>query len=171
LGALKLDVATYEDVEADKESLKPAMIVVILSSLAAGIADLTRVGFVGGLILMTIVALISWYIWAWLTYFIGTKILPTEETEADLGQLLRTLGFASAPGMIRILGIIPPLRNFVFLIASIWMLAAMVVAVRQALDYKSTGRAIGVCFIGWLVQAFILGLMFAAFSPGVVAAS
>ncbi|HNR14712.1 MAG TPA: hypothetical protein PKM59_15505, partial [Thermodesulfobacteriota bacterium] len=100
-----------------------------------------------------------------LTYFIGTKILPESQTQANQGEMLRTIGFASAPGAIRILGIIPGVVPMVFFIAGIWMLAAMVLAVRQALDYQSTLRAVGVCFIGWIVQAVLLGLLFFFAAP------
>ena len=112
-----------------------------------------------GLVVGTLAALGSWYIWAYLTYFIGTKLFPEPQTSADHGELLRTLGFASAPGVIRILGIIPALSVIVFPVAGIWMLVATVIAVRQALDYKSTPRAVLVCLVGWLVQALLLGLL------------
>ena len=79
-----------------------------------------------------------------------------------MGQLLRTTGFAAAPGLLRLVGVIPGLREIAFLVAGGWMLAAMVVAVRQALDYESTGRAVGVCMIGFLVQALLLGFVLAA---------
>jgi hypothetical protein len=86
---------------------------------------------------------------------------PVEpQTEADLGQLLRTTGFSSSPGLIRVLGIIPGLNSVVFAVASIWMLVAMVIAVRQALDYTGTLRAVGVCAIGWIIQTVILALVF-----------
>jgi hypothetical protein len=62
--------------------------------------------------------------------------------------------------LIRVLGIIPFLRGVVFLVAGVWMLVAMVIAVRQALDYQSTARAVGVCMIGWIVQALIFMLVF-----------
>ena len=95
-----------------------------------------------------------------LTYWIGTRILPEPTTQADLGQLLRSIGFASAPGVIRVLGILPGLGALVALIAAVWMLVAMVIAVRQALDYTGTARAVGVCLIGWVVQAVVIvGLM------------
>jgi hypothetical protein len=93
-----------------------------------------------------------------LTYFIGTRILPAPQTHADWGQLARTTGFAAAPGIIRAVGVVPGLTTLVFAIANLWMLAAFVVAVRQALDYTSTWRAIGVCLIGWLVNAVVLAL-------------
>jgi hypothetical protein len=102
-------------------------------------------------------------VWAFLTYLIGTRLLPEPQTRADVGELLRTIGFSSSPGLIRVLGIIPFMRGFVFLLAAAWMLAAMVIAVRQALDYQSTLRAVGVCVIGWVVQALILALLFFIF--------
>jgi hypothetical protein len=72
--------------------------------------------------------------------------------------LLRTIGFSSSPGVLRVLGIIPMLGAILNFIIGIWMLAAMVIAVRQALDYKSTWRAVGVCLIGWIVQIAIFSL-------------
>lgn len=160
--AAKLDVNLYEEVEADKGALSQAMWVVVLSSIAAGIGTVAQGGVVG-ILVGTITALIGWYIWAYLTYFIGTKFLPEPQTRADHGELLRTIGFSSSPGLIRVLGIIPGLAGIVFLVAAIWMLAAMVIAVRQALDYKSTLRAVGVCMIGWIVQLIILALLFSIF--------
>jgi hypothetical protein len=159
--AAKLDVALYEEVEADKSSLGQAMGVVVLSSIAAGIGS-TSAGILGMLI-GVVVALAGWYIWAYLTYFIGTKLLPEPQTKADHGELLRTIGFSSSPGLIRVLGVVPVMRGIVFPIAAIWMLVAMVIAVRQALDYTGTLRAIGVCAIGWVVQAVMLGLFFFIF--------
>ena len=157
--AAKLDVNLYEEVEADKGALRQAMGVVVLSSIAAGLGSIERVGF-SGIFIGTITALISWYVWAYITYFIGTKLLPEPQTKADQGELLRTIGFSSSPGLIRILGIIPGLTWFVFLAASIWMFVAMVIAVRQALDYQSRLRAVVVCIIGWIIQALILALLF-----------
>ncbi len=163
--AAKLDVNLYEEVEADKTAMPQAMGVVVLSSIAAGIGVIAK-GGLGGIFTATIAALIGWYVWAYITYFIGTKWLPEPQTRADHGELLRTIGFSSSPGLIRVLGIIPGLQGPVFFIASIWMLVAMVIAVRQALDYKSTGRAIGVCVIGWFIQILILALLFAILGAG-----
>ena len=155
--AAKLDVRLYEEVEADRDATVQAMIVVVLAAVAAGIGSLGS-GSALGIVTGTIVALVGWLVWAFLTYFIGTRLLPEPETSADYGELLRTIGFASAPGLIRVFGIIPGLGAPLFLVAGIWMLVAMVIAVRQALDYTSTLRAVGVCLIGWLVQAVILVL-------------
>ena len=157
--AAKLDVDLYEEVEADTGAMGQAMGIVVLSSIAAGLGSIAS-GGLGGILIGTIFALIGWYVWAYLTYFIGTKFLPEPQTKADLGELLRTIGFSSSPGLIRVLGIIPGLGGVVFLVASIWMLVAMIIAVRQALDYKSTFRAVGVCVVGWIIQTLILVLLF-----------
>jgi hypothetical protein len=157
--AAKLDANLYEEVEADKGAMGQAMAVVVLSSVAAGIGTIAR-GGIAGILWGTILALIGWFVWAYLTYFIGTKLLPEPQTKSTPGELLRTIGFSSSPGLIRVLGFIPGLGWLIMLAASIWMLIAMVIAVRQALDYKSTFRAIGVCLIGWIIQAVIFGLLF-----------
>jgi len=157
--AAMLDVNLYEEVEADKNALGQAMGVVILSSIAAGVGGAAKGGF-GAILIGTVAALIGWYVWAYLIYFIGTKFLPEPQTKADHGELLRTIGFSSSPGLIRILGIIPILRGLVFSVAAIWMLIAMIIAVRQALDYKSTLRSVGVCMIGWIIQMLIFSLLF-----------
>ncbi len=151
----RLDIQLYEEVEADRGAMGQAMGVVVLSGVAAGIGNFANGGLVGT-VTGTIGALVGWYIWAFLTYFIGTRLLAEPQTQADHGELLRTIGFSSAPGLIRVLGIIPGFTDFIFSVAGIWMLVAMVIAVRQALDSKSTWRAIGVCVVGWLIQALIL---------------
>ncbi|MFO7990625.1 MAG: YIP1 family protein [Desulfotignum sp.] len=162
--AAKLDVNLYEEVEADKDAMGQAMGVVVLSSVAAGIGTIGTTG-IKGLVLGTIVALVGWFIWSFLTYYIGTRLLSEPQTQADYGELLRTIGFSSSPGVLRVLGIIPMLGNILNFICGIWMLVAMVIAVRQALDYKSTGRAVGVCLIGWIVQ-FVIFVMFFGLAGG-----
>ena len=163
--AAKLDVNLYEEVEADKGAMSQAMGVVVLSSVAAGIGSIGTIG-IKGVIIGTITALIAWYVWAYITYFIGVKILPEPQTKADHGELLRTIGFSSSPGLLRILAIIPGIGGIIFMIASVWMLVAMVIAVRQALDYQSTLRAVGVCMIGWVIQVIILMILYTAFGGG-----
>jgi len=159
--AARLDVNLYEEVEADKNTMGQATTVVVLSSLAAGIGSFAELGIVG-IVVLTLGTLLGWYVWAYLTYFIGTRLLAEPQTKADLGELLRTIGFSSSPGLIRVLGIIPGLNQYVSLVAGLWMLVAMIIAVRQALDYSGTGRAVAVCVIGWVVQITLLALLFAA---------
>ena len=156
--AAKLDPQLYEEVEADKAALGQAMGVVVLASVAGGVGG-GGLGGLSGFFIGTVGSLIGWFIWAGLTYLIGTRLLPEPETRADFGELLRTIGFSSSPGLIRVLGLVPGLTGIVFLISGIWMLVAMIIAVRQALDYRSTLRAVGVCVIGWIVQVVVFVLL------------
>lgn len=165
LRASKLDVNLYEEVEADKTAFKQAILVVVLSSIAAGLG--VGSAGVGGLVMGALFTLVGWFIWAYLTYWIGTKLFAEPQTHSDHGELLRTLGFSSSPGLIRILGIVSPIREIVFFVSSIWMLVAMVIAVRHALDYKSTWRAVGVCGVGWIVQILFLAILLGIAGKGV----
>ncbi|MGE0644486.1 MAG: hypothetical protein AB7P24_12530 [Nitrospira sp.] len=160
--AAKLDARLYEEVEADTGALGQAMGVVLLSSISTGIG-LFNTGGLEGLVIGTAMALFGWYVWAFLTYFIGTKLLPEPQTRATHNELLRTIGFASSPGILRVLALSPPLAQAVLLVTGIWMLVAMIIAVRQALDYRSIARAVGVCVIGWIVQGVILTLVLSLF--------
>lgn len=150
--AAQLERGVYEEVEADKGSLGQAALAVILSSVAAGAGLLSFRGSLEVFFWGMCAALIGWLFWAWMISLIGTRLMPEPQTSSDLGEMLRVLGFASAPGLLRIFAAVAPLRDIVFLVTSIWMVAAMVVAIRQALDYRSTGRAIGVCAVAWLLQ-------------------
>ena len=159
--ACKLDVSLYEEVESDQSATFQAALVVILSSLAAGIGAISLGSY--NFIMPAIISLISWYIWAYLIYLIGAKLFPEPSTKTDHGELLRTIGFSSAPGLIRVFGFTPELMTVIFIGSGMWMLVAMIIAVRQALDYQSTWRAVGVVVIGFLVQAFILILLLKIF--------
>jgi len=164
IGAVSLDVAIYEEVEADRGATGQAFAVVVLSSLAAGVGAR---GFGGSspinIAFFSMVALISWAAWALLTFHIGGRLMPEPQTKVDVGELLRTTGFAAAPGILRIFGVLPGVTLPAFAISAVWILAAMIVAVRQALDYTSTARAIAVCVLGWtlaIVLAIALGVFF-----------
>lgn len=164
LGAMALDVAIYEEVESDRRATTQAFAVVVVSSLAAGIGAR---GFgentVANIAFISIISLLAWAAWALLTFEIGARLMPGPETQVDVGQLLRTIGFAATPGMLRVFGVLPGATIPVFAVTSVWMLLAMIVAVRQALDYRSTARAVGVCLLGWILAmtfAVVLGLVF-----------
>jgi len=161
IGAARLDVATYEEVEADPSALGQAMAVVVIASLASGLGSSLAGGGHGATVLGGMaLSVVGWFVWALVTYQVGTRILPTR---CDLGEMLRTTGFSAVPGTIGILGFLPLIGGLVLFVAWLWQLAAMVVAVRQALDYTSTGRAIGVCLIGFaaylLIAIVLAGLL------------
>ena len=165
IGAAKLDVAIYEEVEADGTATGQAMGVVLLSSLAAGVGS---VALGTGVIAGVVAALVSWVIWAFLTYLVGTRLFPEPQTKADMGQMMRTLGFAQSPGVFRILGGVPGVGPLVLFIVSVWMLVAMVIAVRQALDYTTTWRAAGVCIVAWVAVIVPAVLLLGLMGPAVV---
>ena len=160
--AIKIDPNLYEEVENDKSATIQAASVVILSSLAAGIGAI-HLG-VSNFILGPLLSLVSWYFWAFLIFIVGTKLIPDNETKSDHGELLRTIGFSSAPGLIRVFGFTPELMTVTFIGSSFWMLACMVVGVRQALDYKSLWKAFGVVVVCWFIQAFLLLLIVMLFN-------
>jgi len=168
IGAAALDAAIYEEVEADPAATAQAFAVVVLSSVAAGIGASDFGGpSVARIVFFSIVSLLAWAAWAVVTFEIGTRLMPGDETRADVGQLLRTLGFSATPGLLRVLGVMPAVTVPVFAVTAVWMLAAMVVAVRQALDYRSTGRAIGVCVLGWVLAVAIAIVLGVVFGPSV----
>ena len=157
IGAAKLDPAIYEEVEHDPDAIGQAVAIVVVASIAAGIGNAGHGE--GGILTGAAASLIGWVVWAAVTWLVGTRLLPGPATEADFGQLLRTIGFSATPGALAVLGFLPVVGGLVALAAAIWQLAAMVVAVRQALDYESTGRAIAVCAIGFLAYLLIAVLV------------
>ncbi len=154
--AARLDPRLYEEVEGDTRALKQAVGVVMLSGIARGIGFMQEPVLVD-LLVATGLSLLGWYIWSFLTYIIGARLFPESQTQAKYGELLRTIGFSNAPGIFLAFVLIPGIGTFVNLGALVWMFAAMVVAVRQTLNYRSTRRAIGVCFIIWLIREVIVG--------------
>ena len=129
--AAKLESRLYEEVEADQDATRQALVVVLLSSLAASMGISMHAGL-GGLVMGGLVALLAWYVWTFLTYIIGVKLFPASQTSASHRELWRTLGFASAPGVLRVFGAIPGLTGIAFLVAAVWMLLAAVISVRHA---------------------------------------
>jgi hypothetical protein len=163
IGAAVLDVATYEAVEADRSGTGQAMLVVLIAALAAAVGARGFGASWSQVPAFIVMALLAWACWALLTYQIGSRLLPGAKTRTDVTELLRTIGFSTAPGILLVLGIVPAFTTPVFAVAAVWTSLAMIVAVRQALDYTSTARALAVCGLGWvLTLAFIaaLGLLF-----------
>ena len=157
MGVLGLDPATFEDVEADRKAGGQAAVVVLLACAAGGFAaaggsSLTLPAFLAGMA----ATLGAWVVWALLITTIGTKLLPEPQTSSRPSELLRTMGFAAAPGVFYAFGAMRAAAPFAFVLGSIWMVAATVLAVRQALDYRSLGRAIVVSVAAWLVTVGIV---------------
>jgi len=171
--AAKLDVNLYEEVEADKTALPQALLVVVIANVAIGFGsalailwDGEALTFLWALLWGIIGGIIGWLIWSLIVYLIGVTLFKGPETESNYGELLRTVGFSASPGVIGILSFIPFLGWIIAFLVQVWMLVAMVIAVRQALDF-TTWRAIGTCVVGWVVMmaliwgiAAVIGLAF-----------
>ncbi len=165
--AIFLDVNFYEEVEKDKKFTDQAMMTVVLVAVVQGL-------MIGGLAPISLVqgimgSLIRFVIWAFFIAFVGTRILPEPETESNTGELIRTLGFAYAPGLLVILKVFPVINYFIDPVVLILQIAAMTIAVRQALDFNSTVRAVGVCIVAFILMFISLTLFigFTAFFVGV----
>lgn len=163
VGAAALDAAIYEEVEADPAATGQAMSVVVLSSIAMGIGARGLGGGLSTIAVFGVIALVTWAAWALLMFELGARLLPGRQTRSNPYELLRTIGFAATPGCAAVLASVPGVAIPVLVGTWVWMLAAMVVAVRQALDYETTGRAVAVVVLGWvlaLVIAIGLGMLF-----------
>ena len=160
--AASLDSHLYEEVEADTTVLLPAMLIVVVVAISKGIATLASSGDFLVLVIGIVFAILSWAVWAFITYFVGTKILPSEFTHSSWGELARVTGFAQTPGLLFFLVLVPVVGIYLGLAIAIWQLVAMVIGIRQALDYTSTLRAIGVVLIGFIpvmvLNALLIGL-------------
>jgi hypothetical protein len=163
IGVAKLDVPTYEAIEHDDAATQQALIVVIVVAIAGGIGALTTadspiLGLIGGII----AAILGWLIFSAVAYFVGTKMIPGENTEATIPQLLRCMGYAQIPGILGILGLIPILGIIAGIISFFWGLATAIVGLRSALD-MSTGRAIAVGIISAIIAGIIVAIVLIPF--------
>ncbi len=163
--ASRLDANLYEDVEADTRANGQAITVVVLASTATGIgtgiSGLVANGAIWllwGLMIGIVTSIVGWLVWAFITYWIGKTIFKGPQTEVTYGQMLRTLGFANSPGVFRILSFVPFIGGLIAFAASIWVLIAGIIAIRQALDF-STWRAIGTAAVGWIVYVLLIFLI------------
>jgi hypothetical protein len=157
IGALRLDASVYEEVEHDREALGQAAGVIALAAVAQGIG-MAGSG-VPGLVAGIIGGLLGWLVSASVIWLVGVRLMGCT---SDFPELLRTLGFASAPQVLYVVGVIPlgPLRPFLALAVGILTLVAYVIAVRQALDV-GTGQAVLVCLLGVAMSIFLTLLLVA----------
>ncbi len=165
VGAMKADVKTFQEIEADPNALGQAVTVIVIAGVAAMIGNIFRGSIIGGL-LSLIVSIIAYGIWSVLIVLIGTKLMPEPTTKADFQEAFRVIGFTASPGVFNVLLFIPILHYLISFVIGIWMLVIGVIAVREVLDYSDTGRAIIVCIIAfviyWIILLFVLTPLFLA---------
>ena len=168
LGAMRMDVNTYEDVEDDRGATWQAMAVVVIVSICGGVGFLLANMMSGeesvgalGLVFGVLRGIAGWALWALVTWLVGSTVLKTPDTVADWGQLARGTGFAQTPGVFHLFVFVPFIGGLIWLLGFIWQIACMIIAVRQSLDYTSTWRAFFVVLIS-LVPWFVIFLISAA---------
>lgn len=154
-GILTLDVRAYEEVEADRAALGQALLVVVLGSVSAGMGAAAVAGAVGA-IQAAGLALGAWLVWAVLVYVIGVHLLPEPQTRSDVGEIARVIGFAAAPNLFAAFAFLPGIGPLVQIALAVWLMMTMIVGVRQALEYRSTARAVTVVLIGWVAYVTLL---------------
>jgi hypothetical protein len=157
-GAMKADVATFEEIEHDPSAMGQAVTVIVIAGVASMIGNIFRNGLGAGIVAL-IISLIVFAIWAVVVTVIGTKLMPEPTTTADFPETFRTIAFAASPGIFNVFAIIPIVGPLISFAISIWSLVIMVIAVRTVLDYSSTGRAIIVVLIGWVIYWMVAGML------------
>lgn len=160
IGALRLDPATYEEVEHDSSATGQAILVVAVVAILSGIGASQR--GTGAIVSAVIAALVVWAIYSFFVYLVGTTVLKGPETSATFEQVLRSLGFAYAPSAFAVLGFIPAVGGLISLLVAIWSLVASIIAIRQSLEV-STGRAVAIAIVAVLVMVIILGIIATVF--------
>ena len=168
VGAMRLQTTTFEEVEHDASATSQAAILVVAGAISGALASIAWIGITGAL-MSVVLALIGWVIGSFVILIVGTKLFPGKNTEADMGQMLRTVGFANAPSLFGVLAIVPFLGVLIKIVLLIWGLVAMVIGVRQALDYDDTLKAVIVCVVAWVIMILVvaIGGMFGLGAAGV----
>ncbi|MEP6593026.1 MAG: YIP1 family protein, partial [Acidobacteriota bacterium] len=154
VGAMRADVKTFQEIEADPTAIGQAVTVIVIAGVASLIGNIFRSGVFLGMMFL-VVSLAGYALWSLLVVLIGTKLMPEPATKADFNEAFRVIGFTAAPGVFNVLAIVPFLGPLISFVISLWMLVIGVIAVREVLDYSNTGRAIIVCLIAmvavWIV--------------------
>jgi hypothetical protein len=162
VGAMSLKASTFQEIEHDTTAMGQAAGVIVLAAVSTGIGNVYY-GGVSGIVSGIIMSLIGYAVWSLVVWLVGTKVMADPATKADFPETFRTIAFAAAPGVLGIVTIIPILGWLLLFVLWLWQIAAMVVAVREVLDYTDTIKAVIVVVIGWLIQLVviaILGMMF-----------
>lgn len=162
VGAMRLDANTFEEIERDPTALGQAVGVIVLAAVSTALGNIWY-GGLSGIIWQIVASLIGYAVWALIVWLVGTKLMPDPQTKADLPETFRVVGFAAAPGLLGIVTIIPILGWLLLFVIWLWQIAAMVIGVRQVLDYTSTGKAAAVVIIGFVINLLVSAMFTAMF--------
>ena len=166
IGAARLDRTVYEEVEHDTTATTQAAIVIVIAAIASAIGGLSG-GWQGALSGL-IGALLGWVISSGFIYLVGTRLIPSDRVEADLGQVLRTQGFAAVPNFLLVVAAIPILGPLVALVVFVWYIITRIIGIQSSLE-TSVPRAIAIAIIAVILQAIVLAIIAAIFGVGIYA--
>jgi hypothetical protein len=166
IGAIRLDPATYEEVEHDTDATWQAALVVAVAAILSGVGSTN--GRTQDLLGGVLAGVFFWAIFALSAYLVGAYILKGPQTSATFGEVLRALGFSYAPSIFAILGLIPGVGGLIVLIVGVWSLIASVIALRQAFEV-STGRAVAIAIVAFLALVIVLAVIVAVFGISIAA--
>ena len=156
LGALRLQSAVYEEVEADQKATGEAAFIIVATSLVSGAVNGVLTGASSGFF-GAIGSLLGWAFYAWVAYVVGVKLFPGPQTKSSWGELARTLGYANTARFLILFELVPGLQALTRLVVSIWVLVATVVALRAALDI-TTGRAVWIAIASAIGQLIVIAV-------------
>lgn len=157
IGALALDAGAFEEIESNAAADMQSMLVVAAACVAGGIGAVgLGASSTAQFVAATVMVLTAWMVWAGLIATIGTRVMAEDRTRSDVHELLRVLGFAAAPGVFLVFLAMRTVAPLMAVVVLIWMIAAAVLAVKQALDYRGTARAAAVCTVALLVALSIM---------------
>ena len=170
IGAALFNADTYEEIEADPSAIGQAVLVVLLVTVCGAVGgiiggllgDASALKIVLGVIAGLVFGIVRWAIWVSVLALVGGMMLRTASTNTSWAEIGRVVGFAYTPGVLSIFSFVPFIGWLFPVIAWVWTLAAVTMAVRQALDFESTGRAIAVVllaavigFIPWIIIVIV----------------
>ncbi len=157
----KLDSSVFREIAEDKAAMTQAAIIVVVVSLISALAMalsavLTETGNAIGAFFLTFLSgvLLSWILWAVLTYAVGVFVF---KGKTDVPEMMRVLGYANAPNLLGILAIIPCVGWLAAIAGGILSLIAGIIAIREAMEFD-TLKAVITAVIAWIVQ---FGISFA----------
>jgi len=156
------DLTVFKEVEDDQTATQQAWAVVVIAALASAIGSainslITGGGFVGlllALVLTPIFALIGYFAWSFLTYWVGVNLF---QAQTDFKEMQRVIGFAYAPNALGLLVFIPCVGWLAAFAGGIYALVLTVLAVKEGLDVEWP-QAIITCVIGWIASMILIGI-------------
>jgi hypothetical protein len=152
--AAQLEPAVYEEVEADASLNGEALAVVVLTALLSGIGGALSGGMDRAVVFEIGAAVVGYFVWAAATVAVGRALYGAT---ADIGEVLRTLGYASGPRALGVLSFVPIAGGLIGVVAGLWLLATGLVAIRQALDLDTSAAfVVAVISLAVVIVATIL---------------